>query len=101
MARTSFKKRAVTAQERRDIAERFGCASGGSVEVGCVYCGYRGAINWVVQQRGKGWVQFVGLEIEHKHPEFQGGQGGDNLTVACLPCNRAKGPRTVEQWQGI
>jgi 5-methylcytosine-specific restriction endonuclease McrA len=98
---THFKKRAITAQERRDIASRFGCSEGGAVPAKCVYCGAEGSINWVKQERGKGWVQFIGLEIEHSIPEFGGGRGGENLTVACLPCNRAKGPRTVEQWQGV
>lgn len=95
----AFKKKAVTAQERRDLAEKYGCIVGSSVEASCIYCGHVGRINWVKQARGKGWVQFCELEIEHVIPEFQGGLGGANLDVACRPCNRAKGPRTVEQWR--
>lgn len=93
-------KKSVTAQERRDIAERYGCRCGESVEAPCIYCGRPGTINWVAQPRGQGWVQFDGLEIEHRVPEAQGGGGGRNLDVACLPCNRAKGPRTYAEWRG-
>lgn len=95
-----FKKKAVTAQERRDIASRYGFQAGGSITASCIYCGSAGRINWIKQDRGAGWIQFIGLEIEHKLPEFQGGKGGENLDLACRPCNRAKGPRTVEQWKG-
>ena len=100
MARNDlFKKSAVTAQERRDIALRHGCTLGKTVDAVCIYCGAPGRITWVKQSRGAGWVQFVGLEIEHQHPEFLGGAGGENLALACRPCNRAKGPRTVDQWR--
>ncbi len=94
-----YRKRAVTADERRALAARYQCAPGGTVAAPCMYCGVFGRINWLLQPRGKGWVQFEALEIEHKTPEFHGGQGGENLDLACLPCNRAKGPRTLEQWR--
>lgn len=99
-ARGHFRKAAVTAKERRDIATRYGCVCGGSVAAACIYCGAQGMIYWVPQPRGEGWVQFFGLEIEHITLEFQGGAGGANLDLACLKCNRAKGPRTREQWSG-
>lgn len=50
----------------------------------CTYCSTRGG----------------DLECDHKIPICQGGSNDDdNLTTACLPCNREKGPRTVEQWR--
>lgn len=99
-ARGHFKKKAITTQDRRNLATRYGGSPGARVVASCIYCGTKGAINWVLQQRGAGWVQFIGLEIEHKHPEFSGGAGGDNLDLACLPCNRSKGAKTLEQWKG-
>ena len=50
----------------------------------CTYCGVRGG----------------DLECDHMIPVCQGGSSeDDNLTTACKPCNRDKGPRTVEQWR--
>lgn len=50
----------------------------------CTYCGTRGGP----------------LECDHMIPVCQGGSSDDdNLTTACFPCNREKGPRTVEQWR--
>jgi 5-methylcytosine-specific restriction endonuclease McrA len=93
-------RKAITAEERRQVATRYGCAEGSTAEARCIYCGTIGTIHWLRQTRGKGWVQFDGLELDHKHPVHQGGLGGDNLDVACRPCNRAKGPRTEDQWVG-
>lgn len=40
------------------------------------------------------------LECDHIIPIVQGGSNDDdNLTTACKPCNRSKGPRTIEQWR--
>ena len=100
-ALSRYRKRAVTAEERRMLAARYHCAPGQTVRAACIYCGAVGEITWVLQPRGRGWVQFNRLEIEHKAPEFHGGLGGGNLDVACLPCNRAKGARTLEQWQKL
>lgn len=98
--RGHFKKRSVTAEERREIARKNGCELGGVVLAKCLYCGAEGKIHWVVQPRGPGWVQFQNLEIEHIHPEFFGGGGGENLSLACRPCNRSKGSKTLLQWRG-
>lgn len=95
----TFSRKAVTAQERRDLAAFYGCRPGASASAACIYCGAMGEIRWLAQDRGLGWVQFVDLEIEHVHPRHQGGKGGANLDVACRPCNRAKGPRTVAEWR--
>ena len=50
----------------------------------CAYCGSRGGI----------------LEVDHIHPVSKGGSHEDvNLTTACLPCNRSKSNKTVEEWR--
>ena len=49
----------------------------------CVYCG----------------KQNVPLQIEHIHPRSRGGSDNiSNLTIACEPCNRRKGNRTMEEF---
>lgn len=38
-------------------------------------------------------------EVDHIHPVSKGGDDSpDNLCVACKPCNRAKGAKSVEEW---
>jgi hypothetical protein len=49
----------------------------------CQYCGQRG---------GK-------LECDHVHPVSRGGSNElDNLTTACLSCNRSKRDKTLAEW---
>lgn len=54
-------------------------------EGACAYCG-----------------QTEGLfEIDHIFPWSRGGSHDRrNLTLACLPCNRSKGKKTLEEWGG-
>lgn len=41
------------------------------------------------------------FDIDHIIPVVQGGSDDpSNLCVACVPCNRSKGGRTLEQWGG-
>jgi hypothetical protein len=50
----------------------------------CTYCGARGGT----------------LECDHIMPLSRGGRSTpDNLTTACLRCNRSKGRRTREEWK--
>ena len=50
----------------------------------CQYCGAVG----------------VPLECDHIHPVSKGGTNRmDNLTTACLPCNRSKGDKLIEEWK--
>lgn len=50
----------------------------------CVYCGARG---------GR-------LEADHIIPVRSGGETNmENLATACLPCNRSKGSKSVEEWR--
>lgn len=42
------------------------------------------------------------FEIDHMHPWSRGGSNSrDNLTLACRPCNRSKGARTINEWMAI
>lgn len=42
----------------------------------------------------------VPFEIDHIFPRSKGGSNCvDNLTLACRPCNRAKGGRTLVEWR--
>lgn len=39
------------------------------------------------------------FEIDHIHPASRGGSDApENLTVACEPCNRSKGAKTLAEW---
>lgn len=50
----------------------------------CRYCGARG----------------VRLECDHVVPVAKGGQTHiENLATACLPCNRSKGSKTLQEWR--
>ena len=39
------------------------------------------------------------LELDHIEPLYLGGSGRpENLVMACRPCNRSKGSKTVSEW---
>ena len=96
--RSAFQKKAITAEDRREIARRYGCAPGRSIDAPCAYCGTPGIVTWKLQERGSGWVQFDGLEMDHVVAEVLGGKAGMNLVLACMPCNRSKGSKTLDAW---
>lgn len=99
-ARGHFKKRAITAAVRREVALRYGAMPGGRASARCHYCQRAGTITWFQQRRGEGWPHFAGLELDHVDPEILGGVGSaENLVLACLPCNRGKGARTPMDWR--
>jgi hypothetical protein len=51
----------------------------------CAYCGATEAV----------------FEIDHIFPWSRGGSHErHNLTLACMPCNRSKGDKTLEEWRG-
>lgn len=90
--RGRFVKRAIPAASRRAIANSHGCAPLSSIEAACHYCGAAGRIHWMTAS----WVWFEGLEMDHKKPEFLGGDSSpSNLVLACRPCNRSKGYRNA------
>lgn len=37
--------------------------------------------------------------IDHKHPRSRGGLDGDNLVLACAPCNIEKSSQTVDEYR--
>lgn len=88
-----YRKKAIPAAVRRDVARKYGCPPGGRVVVPCHYFGTPDAIEWHRMYSGKPsyWVSF-GHELDHLHPEFLGGETtAEELVLACLPCNRSKG----------
>lgn len=100
-ARGHFVKKAITAEQRRQLATRYGCQPGQTIDACCAYCGVGGQITWFVQPRGKGWVSFSGLEMDHVVAEYKGGETHhDNLTLACVNCNRSKSHKAVDEWRG-
>ena len=102
-SRGHFKKRSIPAKIRRDLAQKHGCSPGSSVKTPCAYCGFVGDIHWTVQptDRGPGWVSFVGLEMDHVIAELSNGDATiENIVLACLPCNRSKGAKSLAQWKG-
>lgn len=68
--------------------------------VRCAYCDAMGVIRIDLRpgQRA-GWSQVAGLEWDHILPAELGGDDSlDNLTLACQPCNRSKGHKTLSEW---
>jgi 5-methylcytosine-specific restriction endonuclease McrA len=40
------------------------------------------------------------FDVDHIHPVARGGSDDpENLCVACAPCNRSKGARTLSEWR--
>lgn len=102
--RGHFKKKAIPTSARRDIAMRHGCKPGDfGHAASCHYCGSVGTITWWPSPRGYagGWVSFSGLELDHVVPEYMGGANdSSNIVLACRPCNRSKGRKTLSEWRG-
>jgi 5-methylcytosine-specific restriction endonuclease McrA len=88
--RGHFRKRAIRAEVRRELARRYGCEPLGRKVVECHYCSSKGEIFWITAS----WVTFADLEMDHIIPEFRGGSGEcENLVLACRSCNRSKGAK--------
>lgn len=71
-----------------------------------VHNNYRSAAFFILRKLQKGMcgycgVDFVPLTIEHIVPLSQGGEPYrmDNLLLACMHCNQAKGDRTRESFE--
>lgn len=91
--RPSKKKRAIPSATRMAVAERHGVEPGGVGTAQCAYCDFVGNITWYRRRDGRPstWVHFQYLELDHVYPESKGGGNGpDNIVLACRPCNRAK-----------
>ncbi len=70
-----YARDAIPTAIRREVVKRDGSV--------CTYCG---------ETDGP-------FELDHIHPYSRGGSDTvENLTVACRPCNRSKGARTVGEW---
>lgn len=71
-----YRRRALPHYLRREIVERDGER--------CVYCG---------NVDGP-------FDIDHIFPVVRGGSdAANNLVVACAPCNRSKGDKTLKEWR--
>jgi 5-methylcytosine-specific restriction endonuclease McrA len=102
--RGHFKKAPIPAAVRREVVSRYGAKPNATVSVACEYCERRGSVAWYINSPGRknslGWPTISGLELEHVEPEFRGGATeASNIVLACLPCNRSKGPRTLAEWR--
>jgi hypothetical protein len=73
----AYRKRPICKDLRQKVFERDGHT--------CRYCG---------DTEGP-------FQADHVIPESRGGVATEeNLVCACLPCNRSKGAKTPEEWQG-
>lgn len=90
-----YKKKAIPDRVRREVALRYGCPLGGSLNVPCHYCGRPGRIYWHRLHSGRpsAWVSFS-HQLDHVYPEVLGGRAiAQNLVLACKSCNCSKGAK--------
>ncbi|MEW9304525.1 HNH endonuclease [Labrys neptuniae] len=96
--RENSRKLAIPAESRRKVALKYGCNPGETKEATCYFCGKPGQIYWPRLGSGKpgAWVAFSGLELDHFHPESEGGNSDQaNLVLSCEGCNCARRNRTA------
>lgn len=88
----------ITQAMRREVAERYGCAAGEQVTIGCSYCDDPITIDRTNPKRTR-FLDGQGRsypELDHREPLYWGGPHTvANLVPACLRCNRSKGPRRL------
>ncbi len=87
------KKRSIPGGVRRQVAQKYKCQPGKTLEANCYYCGAKGNIHWWTLSNGRPsqWVSFSGLELDHFIPEFSGGLNVEkNIVLSCRYCNRSK-----------
>lgn len=90
---TRFKKKAIPATSKIEVAHRLGCLPGGLTPIKCAYCPATGELWWPLTYTGKvgGHMVASGFEFDHVYPESKGGSSDpENLVIACRACNRAK-----------
>lgn len=88
-----YKKTAIPKAAKVAVALREGCTPGTTTRIHCNYCPSIGELWWPLTYTGKvgGHMVATGFELDHVFPESKGGSSEpDNLTFACMPCNRAK-----------
>lgn len=93
---SAYKKKAIPGAAKVAVVIRAGAKPGQTTPAACHYCGRAGEIWWPLTYTNKVGTHMVtkGLEFDHVHPEFHGGQSTpENLVLACRPCNRAKGAK--------
>lgn len=98
----SWRKQRINVSMRKHVARRFGAEPGDVKPITCSYCPSEIVIDWSDPER----VRFLDSEgrprpeLDHVEPLSRGGaHGPDNLTPACLSCNRSKNKRTLNEWR--
>lgn len=94
--RENSRKLSIPNNVRREIAEKYGCKPGETVEATCYYCGAKGGVHWFRHYNGNpsAWVGFPGLEMDHLISEEEGGEtASKNIVLSCRYCNRSKGTK--------
>lgn len=94
----SYRKRAIPEATRRGVAAAYGCQPGETLEAHCYWCAKPGEIHWARLSDGRpgAWVTFPGLELDHVHPEIDGGSNGpENFVLACRSCNARRRHRSL------
>ena len=90
----------ITQAMRAAVAERLGCAAGECRQTACHYCGDLIVIDRTNVRRTRFLDRFGRSrpELDHVEPLYWGGPHTvENLVVACLRCNRSKGPRRLAE----
>ena len=96
------KKPKIPQAARREVCVRLGAIPGKKVHIKCAYCDSMGFVHWPLTLKGKpsGWVMIGDLELDHIVAIHLGGPNtANNLTLACRPCNRSKGHKTLSDWR--
>jgi 5-methylcytosine-specific restriction endonuclease McrA len=99
--REGYRRLAITSEQRRAVAIKYGCEPGDSVEASCFYCGELGFVHWWDGPRSRPtkWITLEDLEFDHFQPVSAGGSNdGSNIVLACRACNRGKKDRPAEEW---
>lgn len=87
---------------RRAVAAKYGCTPGETTSIRCAYCDQYGLVEWFLSYHrpGKGRVALFGLEFDHSLAESRGGKSVvRNIVLACRPCNRSKGAKSLAEWR--
>jgi 5-methylcytosine-specific restriction endonuclease McrA len=98
--RRHFRKASIPNFVRRAVFARYGLSVGREANIRCHYCSFVGVAAWLASGR-LGWPTSPDLEMDHVEPEFHGGPTvAANIVLACRPCNRAKGSKRRQEWEG-
>lgn len=95
-----YKRSRLPNAARRELAQKYGCRPGETIEVACHWCGLIDLLKWPLLFSGKPscWPIFYHT-IDHVIPLSRGGTHDvSNLVCACSSCNSSRSARTTEEW---